>query len=283
MTRAMQGDSGEPGEPGDAIQVNEAVHTETLRFRSGTPMSLRRGDRSGPIIASTLYLPARAHHREPPRPALIVGHGAGSRRQRHDPFCRTACIAGLVVLAIDFRGHGESTGELDGPAEEDILAAATLLRSHALVDGRRIGYRGSSMGGYYGLLAAAAGGLAAAALICPASEGVLLDGIARAGTPEEELSLSDRGLELRLHVRGMRAYLATHSTLEAARRVSCPVFLLHARGDDVVPLAHTLRLAEALDGPVYLSIVPEGDHSSIQGSPHMHESVTGWLIKALAS
>lgn len=263
--------------------MNEVVHTETLRFRSGTPMRLRRGDRSGPIIASTLYLPAGAHHREPPRPALIVGHGAGSRRQRHDSFCRTACVEGLVVLAIDFRGHGESSGRLDGPAEEDILAAVMLLRSHPLVDGCRIGYRGSSMGGYYGLLAAAAGGPAAAALICPASEEVLLDGIARAGTPEEEFTLSDRGLELRLDVEGMRAHLETHSSLEAARRVSCPVLLLHARGDDVVPLAHTLHLAEALDGPVDLSIVPEGDHSSIQGSPHMHEFVTGWLLKALAS
>lgn len=246
-------------------------------------MGLRRGDRSGPVIASTLYLPAGAHHREPPRPAVIVGHGAGSRRQRHDSFCRAACLVGLVVLAIDFRGHGESTGELDGPAEEDIFAAATLLRSHPLVDGRRIGYRGSSMGGYYGLLAAATGGLAAAALICPASEGVLLDGIARAGTPEEELSLSDRGLELRLDAQAMRTYLGIHSTLAAARRVSCPVLLLHARGDDVVPLAHTLLLAEALDGPVDLSIVPEGGHSSIQSSPHMHELVTGWLLKTLAS
>jgi len=258
-----------------------AIHTETLRFRSGTPFRLRHGDRSGPIIAATLYLPAHAHHREPRRPGLIVGHGAGSRRERHDSFCRTACERGLVVLAIDFRGHGESSGELDGPAEEDILAAAALLRSHPLVDQHRIGYRGSSMGGYYGLLAAAAGGLAAAALICPASEDVLLDGMARADDPEERRSLNARDLELRLDTDAMRSHLESRSSLEAARRVSCPVLLLHARGDSVVPLAHTLRLAEALDGPVDVSIVPEGDHSSIQSTAEMHEFVTLWLCRAL--
>jgi dipeptidyl aminopeptidase/acylaminoacyl peptidase len=81
----------------------------------------------------------------------------------------------------------------------------------------------------------------------------------------------------------MRTYLGAHSTLAAARRVSCPVLLLHARGDDVVPVAHTLLLAEALDGPVDVSIVPEGGHSTIQSSPHMHEFVAGWLLKTLAS
>lgn len=258
------------------------IHTETLRFRSGAPAPLRRGARTGPIIAATLYLPAEAHHRQPPRSAVIVGPGAGSNRKRHDSFCRAACAADLVVLAIDFRGHGESTGELDGPAEEDILAAAALLRSHPLVDPRRIGYRGSSMGGYYGLLAAAAGGLAAAALICPASERVLLDGLTRSGSADEERSLAERGLELRMDVEAMRPYLRDRPSVEVARRVSCPVLLLHARGDEVVPLEHTLRLAGALDGPVDVSIVPEGHHSSIQSSPQMHASVARWLSKALA-
>ncbi len=254
------------------------IYTETLRFRSGAPSDLRRGARSGLIIAATLYLPANAHYREPPRPALIVAHGAGSRRSRHDAFCRVACAAGMVVLAIDLRGHGESTGELDGPAHEDILAAAALLRSHALVDGRRVCYRGSSMGGYYGLQAAADAGLAAAVLVCPASEEVLLSGIDRADDPGEAEALSQRGLGLRLDADAMREYLARRPSLEAAGRITCPVYLLHARGDEVVPLAHTLAVAEALAGPVYITIVVDGDHSSIQGSGALHEATVRWLL-----
>ncbi|MHB9150466.1 MAG: alpha/beta hydrolase family protein [Thermoleophilia bacterium] len=254
------------------------IHTETLRFRSGTPHDLRRGDRSGPTIASTLYLSVHAHYREPPRPALIVGHGAGSRRGRHDAFCRVACAAGLVVLAIDFRGHGESTGELDGPAHEDILAAAALLRSHPMVDGRRIYYRGSSMGGYYGLQAAADAELAAAVLVCPASEEVLLSGIDRADQPCESEALRERGLEVRLDAGAMRAHLSARTSIEAARHITCPVFLLHARGDEVVPLEHTLAVAEALAGPVDITIVSAGDHSSTQGSTKMHEVTVRWLL-----
>ncbi|HZJ03195.1 MAG TPA: alpha/beta fold hydrolase, partial [Thermoleophilia bacterium] len=220
-----------------------------------------------------------AHHREPPRSAVIVGHGAGSHRGRHDAFCRAACAAGMIVLAIDFRGHGESTGELDGPAHHDILSAAALLRSHQLVDGRRVCYRGSSMGGYYGLQAAADAGLAAAVLVCPASEEVLLARIDRTDDLAETESLSERGLALRLDADGMREYLVGRPSLEAARHVTCPMFLLHARGDSVVPLGHTLAVAEALSGPVDLKIVGEGDHSSIQGSQEMHEVTVRWLLQ----
>lgn len=254
------------------------IYTETLRFRSGAPSDLRRGARSGPVIAATLYLPANAHYREQSRPALIVTHGAGSRRSRHDVFCRAACMAGMIVLAIDLRGHGESTGELDGPAHEDILAAAALLRSHALVDGRRVCYRGSSMGGYYGLQAAADAGLAAAVLVCPASEEVLLSGIDRADDPGDAEALSQRGLGLRLDADAMREYLARRPSLEVAGRVTCPVYLLHARGDEVVPLAHTLAVAEALGGPVDITILVDGDHSSIQRSEALHESTVRWLL-----
>lgn len=257
------------------------IHTETLRFWSGAPSDLRRGARSGPVIAATLYLPANAHYREQPRPALIVAHGAGSHRGRHDPFCRAACTAGMIVLAIDFRGHGESTGELDGPAHEDILAAAGLLRSHALVDGRRVCYRGSSMGGYYGLQAATDAGLAAAVLVCPASEEVLLSGIDRGDGPGEVEALRERGLALRLDADAMHEYLVRRPSLEVASRIACPVYLLHARGDEVVPLTHTLAVAEALGGPVDLTIVVDGDHTSIQGSEHMHGLTVCWLLERM--
>ena len=40
-------------------------------------------------------------------------------------------------MTIDFRGHGESTGDLDGPLELDVLAAVAILRSHPLVDWNR--------------------------------------------------------------------------------------------------------------------------------------------------
>ncbi len=96
-----------------------------------------------------------------------MGHGAGSRRESHDEFCRAACAGGFAVLAVDLRGHGESAGCADGPLELDLIAAAQHLRQPPEVDGERLCYRGSSMGGFYGLRAAVAAGLSALALLCP--------------------------------------------------------------------------------------------------------------------
>lgn len=255
------------------------IHAEELRFRSGPPTHLRRGGKGGPILAATLYLPADAAPDRDRLPGLIVGHGAGSRRGRHDSFCREACAAGMAVLALDFRGHGDSTGTADGPLQEDILAAAALLRSHPLIDGHRLGYRGSSMGGYYGLLAAADAGFAAAALICPASEEVLLAGVDRPAA----VTFAGNDPTQRLDRERLREYLRTHPALAAAGDVTCPVLLLHARGDDVVPLRHTLALAERLAGPVDVVITPGGDHRSIQASPVMHRRVALWLREQLTS
>src|SRR3990172_4787197 len=130
-----------------------------------TPPSLK--------LAATLYLPTTP---DPVTkvPGLIVGHGAGSCRTRHADFCRECCSTGFAVLALDFRGHGESSGAADGPLEMDLCAAAAFLRAHPRVNGDRICYRGSSMGGFYGLKAAPEARFEAMALICPATESVLL-------------------------------------------------------------------------------------------------------------
>lgn len=267
------------------------IHQEDLRFRSlragnrrsGAPHRGDAGHDDPPILAATIYSPADAVPARvpggPSLPGLIVGHGAGSNRRRHAGFATAACAAGMVVMTIDFRGHGESTGSLDGPLELDVLAAVALLRSHPLVDWNRVCYRGSSMGGFYGLRAAADVGFAALALLCPADERVLLPGL---GTRLTEAELSGRGLAVRIEVDGLRAYLESCETLGDAGDIAGPVLLVHARGDAVVPLEHSLTLAAALAGPTDIVILAGGDHGSAQASPVVHERVIRWLIERTA-
>ena len=264
------------------------IHQEDLRFRSlraGNRRSgpSRRGDAGHddpPILAATIYSPADAVPARvpggPSLPGLIVGHGAGSNRRRHAGFATAACAAGMVVMTIDFRGHGESTGELDGPLESDVLAAVALLRSHPLVDWNRICYRGSSMGGFYGLRAAPDAGFAALALLCPADERVLLPGLTTRPTEDE---LSGRGLAVRIDVDSLRAYLESCETLNDAGDIETPVLLVHARGDAVVPLENSLTLAAALAGPTDLVILAGGDHGSAQASPAINGRVIRWLVE----
>lgn len=230
--------------------------------------------RDHPIIAATLYLPAQTHPGSPLLPGLVVAHGAGSRRARHRTFCEMACRAGMAVMAIDFRGHGESTGQVDGPLEEDILAAVQLLRSHPLVDGQRIGYRGSSMGGYYGIRAARDADFAAVVVLCPANEQVMLQALDR---KHEWSSAQDSGLEARLDEKSLRAFFQNHNLLEVAPHVTTPTLIVHARGDEKVEFEHSLQLAAHLGGETCLWLLPEGSHTYAQSSPEVHEKVIAWL------
>lgn len=249
-------------------------------------------------LAATLYLPDPQDGTR--APGLVVGHGAGSRRARHDAFCREACSHGFAVLALDFRGHGDSAGVADGPLEQDILAATAFLRNHPAVDGRHLCYRGSSMGGFYGLKAAPEAGFTAVTLLCPAGEQVILDSLEGAeegpGDTESphERRLSDAGGAAtagpvepsgatKWDVLRLRAYFERQDSPVLAAQIRCPVLLIHARADPVVPFEHSLALARHLAGDATLLALAGGTHTSAQHDPAIHRLTARWLLDQVKS
>src|SRR3954454_988341 len=121
-------------------------------------------------LAYALFLPD-----EQPEAGVVILHGAGSAKESHFDFARTARDRGLAALAYDARGHGRSEGEFGPRAIQDALARVELCRARV----PRVGLRGSSLGGFCAILAAAASGdaVGAVAAICPASEELLLRGL----------------------------------------------------------------------------------------------------------
>ena len=235
-------------------------------------------------LAGLLYLPDRPDGR--PAPGLVVGHGAGSRAGRHVDFCIAAREQGFVVLALDLRGHGDSQGRGDGPLELDLAAAARFLRDRTEADPRRICYRGSSMGGFYGLKAAPDAGFAALVLICPADEQVMLRVFG--GTPDpadrDESPDAARDREpapARWDRPRMREYFKGQDSRALAGSVGCPVLLVHARSDDQVPLTHSLTLAAHLPTETMLVALEGGSHSSAQHDPAVHALSLAWLTTQL--
>ena len=108
----------------------------------------------GQLLAGYLYLPpgVTAQH---PAPAVLAVHGYINTRETQDGFAIELARRGIVVLAIDQRGHGHSAppafaAGFGGP---DALA---WLRRQPQVDANRIGLIGHSMGGWAILAAAAA-------------------------------------------------------------------------------------------------------------------------------
>ena len=208
---------------------------------------------------------------EPPPGGVITLHGAGSCKENHHDFARAATGAGLAAIAFDQRGHGDSQGPMDGRALDDVVAMAGLLRSRLGGDSAPpIALRGSSMGGYLALVSAAAAEAAAVVAICPASDEGLRRGLATGRfTFDADRPALDR-------------FLAEHNVAAAARRLEAPVLLLHAEGDEQVPVEHSRELGTLLRSPrSRLITLPGGHHQSIQHDAELQAVSLRFLLREL--
>lgn len=199
------------------------------------------------------------------RPAtagVIVLHGAGSSKESHFDFARELRANGLAAVSFDQRGHGESDGALGDTAIDDVAAIRTLLPQGP------VGLRGSSMGGWMALAAAARVRANAVVAICPATSELLLRGLRqgafgfRADRPELDRVLAVNDLEV------------------AARELGERLLLMHAEGDEQVPVEVSRRLHEIAPGS-RLVTVPGGHHRSIQHDPEMQAFAVRFLSRAL--
>ena len=200
-----------------------------------------------------------------PRGGLVILHGAGSRKENHADMAAAAVAAGLATVRFDMRGHGETGGLLDGRALDDVAAAAALLPR-----GLPLALRGSSMGGYFALVAAEHAGAVAVVAICPAPAPLLAGGL-RSGR-----------LAAAADAAAFTALLAAHPLEAAVDALELPVLIQHAEGDDQVPVAGSRRLAARLRHPASrLEVYPGGDHRSVQHDPAAQAAALEWLGEAL--
>ena len=165
---------------------------------------------------------------EPPWPAMVIVHGAGSGKENHADFARLCAAGGWAALAYDQRGHGDSADEMGPAALADVGRMARFLGGLEGVDPRRVCARGSSMGGFMAIHAAATSdAIAGVIAICPAGEEHLLRGL-------EDGELEFRaGPEARA---ALAAWLGEHDLREAARLMGPkPLILLHARAGRADP------------------------------------------------
>lgn len=217
-------------------------------------------------LAYSLWLPDHPAER-----GIVILHGAGSRKESHHDYARAALANGFAAVAFDQRGHGESEGEMDGRVFEDIGAIVSLLRSRLAGADGPVALRGSSMGGYLAIAAASRVKAGAVVAICPApAEGLrrsLQAGTARFEHDSEALD----GL------------LAANDLATAVDSLGIPLLLLHAEGDEVVPVQYSRELAKHSAHPQSrLIAVPGGHHRSVQHDAELQMVSLRWLDRALA-
>jgi len=129
----------------------------STRAASSRSVTFRTDD--GVTIAGTLY---EASTR--PAPAVILLHMLTRSREDWQGLADKLADAGISALAIDFRGHGQSSRGPAGPDGEpdlarmtlDVQAARAFLASHPdLVSQTHIGIAGASIGANVAVLEAA--------------------------------------------------------------------------------------------------------------------------------
>jgi uncharacterized protein len=213
------------------------------------------GTRDG--LAYALFLPERAA-----AGGVVVLHGAGSVKENHFDFARAVRAAGLAAVVFDQRGHGESDGALGAGALDDVAAVAALLPPGP------VAVRGSSMGGFMALVTGAQMQAAAVVATCPATGEQLARG------------LRDGGFEFRADEDGLRALLLGADERAAAAALGERLLLLHAEGDERVPITSS-RALHAAAPDSRLVAVPGGHHRSVQHDPELQALAVRFIARAL--
>jgi len=219
-------------------------------------------------LAYSLWLPERTAEI---RGGVLILHGAGSCKESHHDFARAVLPLGLAALAFDQRGHGASQGALDGAVLDDIESMATLLRSRIGGSDAKLALRGSSMGGMLSILSAERVGANVVVAICPASTA----GIRRL--------LSSEDLDFKADGQALERLLEGVDLSAAVSSLSAPLLLLHAEGDEQVPVEHSRELATYMRVPgSRLIAVPGGHHRSIQHDEELQAVSVRFIERALA-
>ena len=162
---------------------------------------------------------------------------------------RIAALGANLLLA-DYRGYGLSTGT---PALAAMLDDVALLVAAAGVDPAQLIFFGRSLGSLYAVHGAA---------LFPGAAGLIVEsGIA---DPLERILLRVTPCELGVDRAGLEA--AVDRALDQRRKLAAfrgRTLIMHARGDDLVPVSHAERLHAWANEPKELLVFPRGDHNTV--------------------
>jgi pimeloyl-ACP methyl ester carboxylesterase len=173
-----------------------------------------------------------------------------------------------TLLRFDYFGHGQSSGDFrDG--------AITRWRDDALatLDGLTAGPQilvGSSMGAWIALLTARARPerVKAMLLLAPATDFTESIMWARM-TPETRSEIMELGEWLWPTIYDLEPYPITRALIEDGRKhlllgsplpLGFPVRILQGMQDPDVPWQHAVKLVEAIEGDVSMTLLKSGDH-----------------------
>jgi dipeptidyl aminopeptidase/acylaminoacyl peptidase len=236
-------------------------------------------------IIGQLYTP---ENREPPYPAVILCHGVPSGVV--DPtdggyplLAETISKAGFAVYTFRFRGTGESEGNFDIVGwTHDLEAVIDYLWNLDEIDDAHIALIGFSAGASVSVYVGAHDKRvsAVAACACPADFSAISD----SGKPETTIHYfrkigiirdEDYPPSVEDWLNDFRKINALHSVADISPR---PLLLVHAAGDNVVPVSNTERLYMQAGQPKK-KVILEGSEHRLRRNEKAVETIIEWLKK----
>jgi pimeloyl-ACP methyl ester carboxylesterase len=221
----------------------------------------------GPDRLALWWLP----HADAEAPTLLYLHGTFRNLYGNRPKIEALRDVGFSVLAVDYRGWGDSTPLV--PSEETIAADARVawaeLKRRQPRPERRVVY-GHSMGGAVAVRLASGlrGGTDYAALVLESTFTRLPDVAAEAG-----------------FWGGVASALTTleFDSLSRIGRIDAPLLMLHGSDDQTVPVQLGRRLRDAAPPGVHWVEIPGGTHSRLHSeAPELYRDTFGELIRQIA-
>jgi pimeloyl-ACP methyl ester carboxylesterase len=204
-------------------------------------------------------------------PALLYLHGTLRNLYQNLPKIDALRQAGFAILAVDYRGWGDSTALVPSEATIDADAAVAWaeLQRRQPEAGRRVIY-GHSLGGAVAVTLASRlhRGSDYAALVLESTFTRLPDVAAAAGF-WGRLGASVTTLQF--------------DTLSRIGRIDAPLLILHGDADATVPVALGRRLRDAAPAGVTWVEIPGGSHSGLhEDAPVRYQQLFKDLLQGLA-
>ena len=235
-----------------------------------TPTAAAGTTKRGQVVTAALKkagLPARPG-KTGIRGTVILLHGFNARKEHMLPFAERLCAAGFRCVLYDSRGHGDSGGEYAtfGAREtEDLRRVIEAARPLAGPSGfGPLGMLGYSMGGAVALQGQSklpeVHALATVSTFADFREVI---------THQVAKKWQGLGQSLLPLVRGETRWIAGFDPwdirpVEAARHLTCPLFLAHGDQDALIPVSHVHRLATAAGPQVKtVMVIPGGTHGGV--------------------
>jgi alpha-beta hydrolase superfamily lysophospholipase len=250
--------------------------------RTGVGVAPRPGIESLRIeVAENIHLSVwKAAPVGKPRAAIIVLHGIADSKVSAQGSLLSLSQMGLLALAPDLRGHGESDGMATYGFHEKADLSVLLEAVEQEFPGIPVGLWGTSYGGAVALQAAASD--ARFDFVIAESTFSSLQEIAR-----DQVSLhSHSSLAWLAPIALRRAGDMGHfdptqvSPAQAAASISAPILHLHGERDEVIPVAHGYRIgASARSGSYrFVYIVGGGHYDLRQSDPATYDRETARFL-----